>query len=156
MCRDPAHFELANTELRQVAVMCFFCLNETITHQRSTFSSWGGSTHQAHPIICKWWHRQRETLSWHRGTAGLPISCTLGRYWDVVITRSDFKSETIFLIPQPKLHGARYVLDFLVKPKNALVWPFIKIAAKKCFPGFFVRALSLNWAQSTWLRRANK
>ena len=29
-------------------------------------------------------------------TAGLPISSTSGRRWDVVITRSDFKSETIF------------------------------------------------------------
>ena len=29
-------------------------------------------------------------------TAGLPIRWTLGRCWDDVITRSDFKSETIF------------------------------------------------------------
>ena len=32
---------------------------------------------------------------------------------------------------------------------------FENIAAKKCFPDFFVRASSLNWAQSIWLRRAN-
>ena len=29
-------------------------------------------------------------------TTGLPFSCTLGRRWDVVMTRSDFKSETVF------------------------------------------------------------
>ena len=54
-------------------------------------------------------------------TAGLPMSYKLGPCWDDVITWADFKPETIFKIPQPKLHGAMYILDFFVKPKNGLV-----------------------------------
>ena len=38
-------------------------------------------------------------------TAGLPISYNLGRRWDVIITRSDFKSEAIFGFFSPKYTG---------------------------------------------------
>ena len=39
------------------------------------------------------------------GTAGLPFSCTLERPWEVVITRSDVKSETIFGFRSPNYTG---------------------------------------------------
>ena len=38
-------------------------------------------------------------------TAGLPIRWTLGRRWDNVITRADFKSETIFGFLSPNYTG---------------------------------------------------
>ena len=38
-------------------------------------------------------------------TAGLAIRWTLGRRWDNVITRSDFKSETIFGFLSPSYEG---------------------------------------------------
>ena len=38
-------------------------------------------------------------------TAGLPIKWTLERCWDNVITRSDFKSETIFGFLSPNYTG---------------------------------------------------
>ena len=34
--------------------------------------------------------------SYSRATDEFPDSCTVGRHWDVTITRSDFKSETSF------------------------------------------------------------
>ena len=46
---------------------------------------------------------------------------TLGRRWDDVVTRSNFKSETIFGFLSPSyLHGTTYLI-FLVKPKNGIV-----------------------------------
>ena len=55
-----------------------------------------------------------------KGTAGLLISCTLGRHLDVVITKSNFKSGTIFDSSAQTTWGM--LLDFFfVKPENGLV-----------------------------------
>ena len=49
---------------------------------------------------------------WRWFTAGLPISYTLGPRWDVVLARSDFKSETSFgfLPPDSTGHVTRFFL----------------------------------------------
>ena len=82
-------------------------------------------------------------------TAGLPISWTLGHRLDDVITRSDFKSETMFGFLSPNYMGN--ILDFLVKPKNGLIWSVFACRLKKVFSReFFVRAskIELNkWAE---------
>ena len=57
-----------------------------------------------------------------RTTAELPFRCTLGHRWNVVINRSNFKSETIFGLFNPTTRSM--LLDFFVKPQNGLVWPF--------------------------------
>jgi len=49
--------------------------------------------------------------------AELRLSCTLGPRWDVVIIRSDFKSDTIFGFLNPNYTGQ--VLVFLWNPKMA-------------------------------------
>ena len=80
-------------------------------------------------------------------TAELPFSFTLGRRWNVVITRSDFKSKTIFGFLNPNYTGQSTC--FFVKPKNGLVWPVFMFRLKKVLSrGFFVRALIIelnNW-----------
>ena len=51
------------------------------------------------------------------------LDCPAVTYWDVVITvafQIRFQIRGQFWIPQPKLHGACYLI-FLVKPQNGLV-----------------------------------
>ena len=50
-----------------------------------------------------------------RRTAGLPISLTLGLRWAIGVR---FQIQDQFWIPQPKLHRAKYILDFFIKPQN--------------------------------------
>ena len=61
-------------------------------------------------------------------TAGLPIRWTLGRRWDDFITRSDFKSETIFGFLSPNYTGQHAY--FFGK----------SVASRRCFPEGFCQS----------------
>ena len=76
----------------------------------------GGGRVGSVPVALFWWkyiifvkedRRRYATLPApsEQSTAGLPISCTLGSCWDVVITRSNFKSEAIFRFLSPNYMG---------------------------------------------------
>ena len=71
-------------------------------------------------------------------TSGLPDSCTLGRCWHVVITRSDFKSGTVLDSSAQTTWGM--LLDFFVKSQKGLVWPvshFVFFVSVFCLVSIF-------------------
>ena len=49
------------------------------------------------------------------------VGTSLGTRWDVVITRPNFKFETIFGFLGPAYTGESTYLIFFVKPKNGLI-----------------------------------
>jgi len=63
------------------------------------------------------------------------LDCPSDGHWDcagIFAVEVRFQIWDQFWIPQPKLHGAKYLM-FFVKHQNGLV---MLVFAKRCFPGF--------------------
>ena len=93
------------------------------------------------------------SLAWQ-----IQLDCLSDKNWDIVGTSSwlvMISNPRPFWIPQPKLHGARYLIS-LVKPNNRLVWPVFACCREKVFSSFFVVRDSKielnNWDELTRMR----
>ena len=77
-------------------------------------------------------------------TAGLPIRCTVGRRWGVIITRPAFKSEAILGFLSPNYRG--HVTWFFRKTSKWHCLASLKMLPRKSVFQFFCQSFD-DWAQ---------